>query len=680
MEGFHGTVFAYGHTGSGKTHSMQGTAECPGIIPMAIIDIFAFIREHPSREFLLRVSYLEIYNERIYDLLNSTGNNQGDEIKLRQDPKRGVYADPLREEIVQSPTQLLRVIARGDLTRRTSSTQFNARSSRSHAVVQIIVESRERVGSPVVGSNELPSGVLISTLSLIDLAGSEKAAEDKERRTEGSNINKSLLTLGTIVSRLSKTKPRSVDKAHLPYRDSKLTRLLQPALSGDALVSILCTIQLDPIISIGSALVANGLAETINTLNFASRAKNNIVSHAKRNETIPSGDDNARVLLDKYRTEIKHLRRQLETQNSPKVEVSQTGMDDTIWHSLRRESQDRHEEQLSEIRLARTALKDRISHLNKLILSSKSIGLDYNAYDATSPSEVRSPTYGDVELFTRPNTIRKSSSGSIVSRPSCGRIASIGSNYMGTLDENEDVTDLHRRDSHTSLHSQLNILQADSIDKNRYIASLERRLLEAHRQSPDYIRRSSATSTSPTPSQNMIRERDAEIASLKARLDDQTRMVNALLSAAKRRDHLSASTRSASSPTSTIGRSYVTSPTNEGTPSPSIRLSIPKRNIIVDDQQPRRSSDDYRNNPNIHRLPPLVTSPTAMSQSSPSLLHIQDDETTKQSRNSVEEMNDLLNTMIIRGDCDVTNNDVMSQSTITANQSIPIPAVVAATC
>lgn len=146
MEGYHGTVFAYGMTGTGKTFSMQGTASSPGVIPLAITDIFSYIRETPAREFLLRVSYLEIYNERIHDLLSMpTGNGVGqgaqEEIKLREDAKRGIYAFPLKEEIVQSPTQLLRVIARGDQARRTASTQFNSRSSRSHAVVQIVVST-----------------------------------------------------------------------------------------------------------------------------------------------------------------------------------------------------------------------------------------------------------------------------------------------------------------------------------------------------------------------------------------------------------------------------------------------------------------------------------------------------------------------------------------------------------
>lgn len=337
MEGYHGTVFAYGMTGTGKTFSMQGTTSSPGVIPLAITDIFSYIRETPHREFLLRVSYLEIYNERIHDLLASQPGSsgfvpldqqtKGEEIKLREDPKRGVYATPLKEEIVQSPTQLLRVIARGDLARRTGSTQFNARSSRSHAVVQIVVESRERInggGSMTDASNRrhaVNGGVRVSTLSLIDLAGSERAAENKERRTEGAHINRSLLTLGTVIARLSKDADgKDKDGNHLPYRDSKLTRLLQPALSGNSLVSILCTIAI-PQGQTGAAMTTN-ISEQLSTLKFAARAKNNLVSHAKRSEESFAGgvDAGSRVLLERYRAEIQELRRELEVQKKREEE------------------------------------------------------------------------------------------------------------------------------------------------------------------------------------------------------------------------------------------------------------------------------------------------------------------------------------------------------------------------
>jgi len=314
MEGYHGTVFAYGMTGTGKTFSMQGTASSPGIIPLAITDIFSFIRETPEREFLLRVSYLEIYNEKIHDLLAGPGMG-AEEIKLREDSKRGVYATPLKEEIVQSPTQLLRVIAKGDQARRVAGTQFNARSSRSHAVVQIVVESRERAPAGTVENKRqalTPGGVRVSTLSLIDLAGSERAADDKDRQKEGAHINKSLLTLGTVISKLSGEKEKAgsaatKDNKHLPYRDSKLTRLLQHALQGGSLISILCTIQIGSAGSIATA--QHHTLETLNTLKFASRAKNNIVSHAKKAEEAFAGDARSLALLDRYRHEIADLKK-----------------------------------------------------------------------------------------------------------------------------------------------------------------------------------------------------------------------------------------------------------------------------------------------------------------------------------------------------------------------------------
>ncbi|KAF2858356.1 kinesin-domain-containing protein, partial [Piedraia hortae CBS 480.64] len=448
MNGYNGTVFAYGTTGTGKTFSMQGTAMSPGLIPLAITDIFSYIREHPRREFLLRVSYLEIYNEKIFDLLGTPGS-QTDEIKLREDAKRGVFATPLKEEIVQSPNQLLRMIARGDQARRVASTAANARSSRSHAVVQIVIESRERAGQndePRAGRRDriLPGGVLVSTLSLIDLAGSERAADQKERRTEGGHINKSLLTLGTIIGRLSEDDGGG--RRYLPYRDSKLTRLLQPALSGDSLVSILCTIQLSSV----------GQTETLNTLKFASRAKNNIISHAKRNESTPMAGGSA--LLERYRLEIQELRSQLQAQNRAKEEAEQRAAmeeDRKVEAELERQERTRHQEQLLEMQLARTALKERISHLNRLILSSKSQGVNSVRFSRA----VSAPYNGHASGLW--------SGGSVVS----GFMPAAAISHA-TEEADDDFFDDCEAD-HTQ---QIRMLRADLYDKNSYITALERRL------------------------------------------------------------------------------------------------------------------------------------------------------------------------------------------------------------
>jgi centromeric protein E len=555
MEGYHGTVFAYGMTGTGKTFSMQGTATSPGVIPLAITDIFSYIRETPRREFLLRVSYLEIYNEKIHDLLSAPpagsgpGAFQQEEIKLREDSKRGVYATPLKEEIVQSPTQLLRVIARGDHARRTSSTQFNARSSRSHAVVQIVVESRER--APLPGSMQenkrvglVPGGVRVSTLSLIDLAGSERAADSKERRTEGAHINKSLLTLGTVIARLSGDKdkngnPTDKDGKHLPYRDSKLTRLLQPALSGNSLVSILCTIQIG---SQGSAAAAdNHTGETLNTLKFAARAKNNIVSHAKKAEEAIGTGANA-GLLERYRSEIQSLRAQLENQQKVAVEKEEKQME--------REAEQRHEEQMLEMQLARTALKERIEHLNRLILCSKSTGVNNAGSGTVSALGMHSRTSGNSADFGVPRSVRSSASQSTLGTPAgvVNRHASLGSlrpsqhhSLNSPTAEEEEADGDEFADGIASLQAQNRALQADLQDKNRYITTLEKRLLQARRSSHSRMSMGFSKHNAPngldeSETTTIIQEKDSEIADLRARLEDKERMVTALRSAARKRE------------------------------------------------------------------------------------------------------------------------------------------------
>jgi centromeric protein E len=644
MEGYHGTVFAYGMTGTGKTFSMQGTANSPGVIPLAITDIFSYIRENPSREFLLRVSYLEIYNEKIYDLLNaSTPGMQQEEIKLREDSKRGVYATPLKEEIVQSPNQLLRVIARGDLARRTGSTQYNTRSSRSHAVVQIVVESRARTVEVEEKSgrksNVMPGGVLVSTLSLIDLAGSERAADNKERRTEGAHINKSLLTLGTVIGRLSnedereaKDGAKTADKEkvvkHLPYRDSKLTRLLQPALSGNSLVSILCTIQLSAAGS-SAAQSSSHTGETLNTLKFASRAKNNIVSHAKKNESNATpGDPGSRALLDRYRIEIQELRTQLEQQNRMKEETEKPDdleeQDRRMEEELERQERQRHEEQMLEMQLARTALKERISHLNRLILSSKSLGVNSGRFSTTSlPFDPRSSLYSsntnNVE-YGRPVSIRSRDSNQQLNSyhsqrestatldvPSPNEVStrvSSGSITMGTIpaaqrsqmvsdevddtlldaaaEEEEDSTNFSAGDNGdgtASLTQQNRMLQADLADKNRYIATLEKRLLQARRTSHSRVSMHFAGRASlPEEGSNLeslLKDKDRELDELRQKLDDQVRMVTALRSAARKREMRDLRRSDATTP---IATATITS--GEDTARPKSRASMSNENVV----------------------------------------------------------------------------------------------------
>ncbi|KAL6716274.1 Kinesin-like protein kip2 [Lecanora helva] len=587
MEGYSGTVFAYGMTGTGKTFSMQGTATSPGVIPLAITDIFSFIRETPHMEFLLRVSFLEIYNEKIHDLLRpqTDDNTQPEEIKIREDPARGVYASPLTEEIVLSPTQLLRVIARGDASRKTRSTQYNAQSSRSHAVVQIVVESREHK-LPAKGQKSEKRTPMsqergrVSVLNMIDLAGSERAAENKERRTEGAHINKSLLTLGTIIARLSGSKdnagnPTDKDGKHLPYRDSKLTRLLQPTLSGNSLVSILCTIQLG---SLGSVATANThTGETLNTLKFAARAKNNIVSHAKRAEA-PAGSQG---LLERYRAEIRNLQAQLEDQRkvrdeeSSAKEVKPLEMEELRFE---KEAEQRRDEQILEMQLARTALNDRIEHLNRLILSSKSSGVNSSgkmssvSMHPTSTHPSLSGRHKSETSVKNLQSLRSSATRSTAGAgtPPLQRTGSMGSTITAAgankdleqspISSQGNEEDLNGDFGHgnASAKARISALQATLSDKNRYISNLEQRLLQARRSSHSKTSRLSSPTTQKTSSileedvklADLVKEKDAEIADLRARLDDKNRMVSALKSAARHRDVADL----ASEPTSPVRR------------------------------------------------------------------------------------------------------------------------------
>lgn len=620
MEGYHGTVFAYGMTGTGKTFSMKGLNSSPGIIPRAITDIFSYIRETPRREYLLRVSYLEIYNEKIYDLLSDGSSSPQEEIKLREDKKRGVYASPLREEIVQSPNQLLRVIDRGDKARRTGETQWNAHSSRSHAVVQIVVESRERTIGRISGQEDkrapLVGGVRISSLSLIDLAGSERAAEDKTRRTEGAHINKSLLTLGNIISRLSGTKDKAgnpIDKngVHVPYRDSKLTRLLQPALSGSSLISILCTIQLG---STGtSAVASNHLAETLNTLKFASRAKNNIVSHAKKVEEASSTDAASGALLETYRMEIHELKSRLA-----KKDREQADKEDIL---LEEKEKQRQGQTLLDIHLARTALKERIEHLNRLIISSQSTGVNSGGKLSSSSMHPRLVSYdtsdrgsrslrSSASFSTLHSTIRRSGSGaSTGTEVPATQFAPLRSpTSVYELDEEDTIGPFANGEA--TLQSQIRSLRDDLTVKNRYISTLERRVDQARRSSHS---RNSLGMT-PTNAQHeqmlqekvaVIREKTAEVAKLRDLLEERDRTVTALRAAAARRERVDGLASPAATPTNSTSavsfpsshRTYpstvsssTTATSNSASLSPVDILSSPPRPISPK-KSPKKSNN-----------------------------------------------------------------------------------------
>ncbi|XP_065637009.1 kinesin-like protein KIN-7K, chloroplastic [Quercus suber] len=344
MEGINGTIFAYGVTSSGKTHTMHGDQRSPGIIPLAVKDAFSIIQETPNREFLLRVSYLEIYNEVVNDLLNPAGQN----LRIREDAQ-GTFVEGIKEEVVLSPAHALSLIAAGEEHRHVGSTNFNLLSSRSHTIFTLTVES-----SPC-GANHEGEAVNLSQLNLIDLAGSEssKAETTGVRRKEGSYINKSLLTLGTVISKLTDGRA-----THIPYRDSKLTRLLQSSLSGHGRVSLICTVTPS----------SSSSEETHNTLKFAHRAKH-IEIQAAQNKIIDE-----KSLIKKYQNEIRSLKEELEHLKRGIVTVPQlknTGQDDLVLLKQKLEDgQVKLQSRLEQEEEAKAALLSRIQRLTKLILVS----------------------------------------------------------------------------------------------------------------------------------------------------------------------------------------------------------------------------------------------------------------------------------------------------------------------
>ena len=348
MTGKHATVFAYGQTASGKTHTMMGTAKADsiGVIPLAVADVFDLISANPGREFLLRVSYLEIYNEVINDLLDQNNNN----LRIREHKQTGIYVDGLKEEVVVSAEQVMAILSMGEASRKYGATSFNETSSRSHTIFRMVIESRDRSDQ----SEAAP--VRRSVLSLIDLAGSEKVGRSTstgQRAKEGLSINKSLLTLGTVINKLSD--PRQA-KGHIPYRDSKLTRILQPSLSGNARVCLICT----------AALPAPNADETHSTLKFASRAKT-VQVDAKTNEV---RDESA--MLKKMQNEIATLKTQLEEREKLQ-EIA------TEQEAVQGELMDLNEEmaqKLMEQEEAANVLKEKLKRLTKLILTAKENGTD----------------------------------------------------------------------------------------------------------------------------------------------------------------------------------------------------------------------------------------------------------------------------------------------------------------
>ncbi|XP_076068236.1 uncharacterized protein LOC143040737 isoform X2 [Oratosquilla oratoria] len=294
LNGFNCTIFAYGQTGTGKTFTMEGekspnsTAwdEDPlaGIIPRCVNHLFDELRVMKA-EFTMRVSFLELYNEELFDLLSP----QDDLSKLRlyEDVSRkgSCIIHGLEEVLVRTKADVYAIIEKGSAKRQTAATLMNAHSSRSHTVFTVTVHMKENT---IEGDELLKTG----KLHLVDLAGSENIGRSgavEKRAREAGNINQSLLTLGRVITSLVEKAP------HVPYRESKLTRLLQDALGGRTKTSIIATVSPS----------SSNYDETLSTLDYAHRAKN-IQNKPEVNQKL-----NKKELIGEYTEEIERLRRDL---------------------------------------------------------------------------------------------------------------------------------------------------------------------------------------------------------------------------------------------------------------------------------------------------------------------------------------------------------------------------------
>src|SRR5436305_1348511 len=252
LNGYNGTVFAYGQTGAGKSYTMMGSdiddEESKGIIPRIVEQIFASILASPGTiEYTVRVSYMEIYMERIRDLLAPHNDN----LPVHEEKNRGVYVKGLLEIYVSSIQEVYEVMRRGGASRAVASTNMNQESSRSHSIFVITITQKN------VETGSAKSGQLF----LVDLAGSEKVGKtgaSGQTLEEAKKINKSLSALGMVINSLTDGK-----SSHIPYRDSKLTRILQESLGGNSRTTLI----------INCSPSSYNDADTLSTLRFGMRAK-----------------------------------------------------------------------------------------------------------------------------------------------------------------------------------------------------------------------------------------------------------------------------------------------------------------------------------------------------------------------------------------------------------------------
>lgn len=326
LEGYNCTIFAYGQTGCGKSWTMQGLqqpSDLRGVIPNSFAHVFDRVKASSDVEYLIRCSYLEIYSEEIRDLfVVPSGSKKEIKCELKEDPEKGVFVKNLSSVVVENEDQVSAQLAKGIDQRTVASTLMNSESSRSHSIFTLVVEMSRK--DPVSGKDIMRVG----KLNLVDLAGSErqkKTGASGDTLKEGAKINLSLSALGNVISALSEGRSK-----HIPYRDSKLTRLLQDSLGGNTKTLMIA--------AIGPA--DYNYDETLSTLRYANRAKN------IKNKPIVN-EDPKDTMLREFKEEIERLRKMLEQNAGNSPAPNATGNGDWDFASIVHESNNQQQSSLA---------------------------------------------------------------------------------------------------------------------------------------------------------------------------------------------------------------------------------------------------------------------------------------------------------------------------------------------
>lgn len=294
FNGYNACIFAYGQTGSGKSYTMMGTSSDKGLIPKICDSLFEQIDQNNDEDlsYKVEVSYMEIYNEKVRDLLCPKSDKHS--LKVREHNILGPYVDGLSKLLVKKFQDIENLMSEGNKSRTVAATSMNAESSRSHAVFTVVMTQSH------YDEMTKATGEKVSKISLVDLAGSERASKTNasgDRLKEGSNINKSLTTLGLVISALADQasgKAKQKKASFVPYRDSVLTWLLKDNLGGNSKTVMVATLSPS----------GDNYEETLSTLRYADRAKR-IENHAVVNE-----DPNAKLIRE-LREEVEVLKQQL---------------------------------------------------------------------------------------------------------------------------------------------------------------------------------------------------------------------------------------------------------------------------------------------------------------------------------------------------------------------------------